>query len=569
MNTKRKCEPCGIMEDWFLRVANLEQEVIDLKMGETGRAGSPTHIIYLDGSKINCAEVITGDIVADGLSIDGVIDLVVSSGNYASGGFFVYPGNYPCVAKIKLPSYWFMTGCGEGTVIAGGFEEMGDVTTSISLMTANPAQGGLTVTVADGSKFAAGDFVKLYGTGADVMPPGTGMSYAGNYEGSIVKSVAGNVLTLEDKICNIYTTATNGAVVKITPVKDVYISNLKVEQSLNGNIFDCYFVDKLVISRVSCYNGNANQGIYIATGRNCVISDSLLYNMHDAINIEICSIDNVITHCKTYGGNGNGIDIALSSHNNVVKDCRIYNHHNQPGIAIEYNCDRNVIDNCLIDDCITNISITDNSNQNVVINSKLLNSLDYGIKITTSHKNTIKDCVISGCVDYGIYVYQSDYFVANNCDVEKSYTGCWIEESDYSQINGGRYYGNVNVATSRGMYFKNSEFGIISNSLVYNNNEHGILLSTNCHRFNIVNNIVHDNGKMGGAATQDGIVLATNCDYNIIKGNVVFNSPRAEINIYSADCNANMIYDNYVYGTNTFNINDSGTATVKNRNVEI
>ena len=115
------------------------------------------------------------------------------------------------------------------------------------------------------------------------------------------------------------------------------------------------------------------------------------------------------------------------------------------------------------------------------------------------------------------------------------------DSSHYTLLLGNLAYGNVNP----GIWLENAQHCVIKGNLVYDNQV--------------------------AAHGEGGITLYGNVDYCILEGNKCFDTqdPKTQkygIDIYNANCDANIILGNDVRGNLTAGIHNAGTGTIIRNN---
>jgi hypothetical protein len=169
-----------------------------------------------------------------GAAGDGVADDTAelqATFNAAAGGGMVIipPGTYKISSTVTIPAGVKIKGAGRDLVTIDGtgvanqtpfFRAAGALTVTTSNLTANVSPEALTATVASGTGFAAGDYVRIESTAS------TGTD--GILAGEILRiySIASNVLTFDSYVMGTYTTAATGKVTKLTMIDGVEISDI-------------------------------------------------------------------------------------------------------------------------------------------------------------------------------------------------------------------------------------------------------------------------------------------------------------------------------------------------------
>lgn len=142
----------------------------------------------------------------------------------------------------------------------------GAVTATSSLAAADVDSGAVSVTVADGSVFASGDWCLL----RDNTWAYTGVA-GRNQEIVQVASVAGNVVSLNGSTLGPYTVSDTAELVKITPIENAVVSNLAIVIPTGTNTGGGIAADLnvgLVIEGCNITGPNDNAGIYVSRSYN-------------------------------------------------------------------------------------------------------------------------------------------------------------------------------------------------------------------------------------------------------------------------------------------------------------
>ncbi|MFH8086286.1 MAG: NosD domain-containing protein [Candidatus Aenigmatarchaeota archaeon] len=187
-----------------------------------------------------------------------------------------------------------------------------------------------------------------------------------------------------------------------------------------------------------------------------------------------------------------GYSIYLNeSNNNMFLNNKLENNVNY-GIFL-YNSSNNTFNDNLING--NNYGLyCDFSNYNF-INFTTISNNTYGIYLTNSINNTITSTTISSAENYGVYLLFSYGNNFTNSSVDYSIYGIYIEQANYNLIE------NNNIKYNKyGLYVKNSLENLILNNIIQENQNFDIFgevdLEENCNNI-IMNNIGSGNRPIG------------------------------------------------------------------------
>lgn len=168
---------------------------------------------------------------------------------------------------------------------------------------------------------------------------------------------------------------------------------------------------------------NKASGLY-ATGIKITASETTIDNCNifdTPVGIAIWSSKNTISDCDFWGCEDEGIvflgSYGLNCKNNLVTRCEFYN--NCDGIEFQYSSN-NTISNCeFYNNTHAGIDIISSSNNdNVISNCIIFNNEVFGIYISKSSGNIIKNCIFSNNI---IMITSSQDNTIDNCELDHIY----------------------------------------------------------------------------------------------------------------------------------------------------
>ncbi|MFX1498014.1 MAG: nitrous oxide reductase family maturation protein NosD [Promethearchaeota archaeon] len=256
------------------------------------------------------------------------------------------------------------------------------------------------------------------------------------------------------------------------------------------------------------------------------------------------------------GTSPTGSGILISNSKNIyfiIRNCTVYNAatgYYNGGIKLENTDDGIIINN----DCSNNhhcgIMLRNNCYNNTIVANIANNNDFYGIGLSgNSNENNIRGNTVMNNGQYGMFIYfgSSNNNVSGNT-VTNQFVGIYIWSDSVNNIISN----NTVNSNGYGMFFQGtSNNNIATNNTVNYNSGTGIHLWENC-----MNNIIFKNTINYNSI---GIDLDYGCDNNIITANLIKNNQDFGIDIISADCENNLIYQNSLIGTIGRHASDSGT----------
>ncbi|MCK4500194.1 right-handed parallel beta-helix repeat-containing protein, partial [Candidatus Babeliales bacterium] len=267
---------------------------------KTGRA--VTFVVAASDSEHKDEADYVCDGVDDQVEIQAAIDALPAGG----GHIFFLDGNY-YIDTINLVSDLTLEGQGPSTVFhpkeisTTMFKALG-TQTEITTLSVSTIKGATTLNVTNASSLAANDWILINSDRT------TFYRNAIIGETHQISSIAGNVVTLIDKMFDYYNTADNAKVHKIDFFHDIHVKNLKV---------------------VGLGKDTGNIGLFIIRGKgvhikDCIVKEcgSVCVYLRDSI---LCSVRNCSIGDATASMSGYGVDIGNCSQFNVVEGCEFSN----------------------------------------------------------------------------------------------------------------------------------------------------------------------------------------------------------------------------------------------------
>jgi parallel beta-helix repeat protein len=173
-----------------------------------------------------------------------------------------------------------------------------------------------------------------------------------------------------------------------------------------------------------------------------------------------------------------------SSDNNIVTDNVLWNNYN--GIEIEFSSSGNdIVGNTILTSHMHGIMLLDTHNNTIANNFVSRNN--HGIRLSFSTDNILANNTAIDNVQDGIFLRDSYSNVVIDNDLSSNHCGIWIFTSDNNTVSNNNAWNNDN-----GIWSIVSDSTIIAYNAFTSNNQYGILLeaSTNntIHHNNFINN---------------------------------------------------------------------------------
>ncbi len=263
-------------------------------------------------------------------------------------------------------------------------------------------------------------------------------------------------------------------------------------------------------------------------------------------------IENVTIDAST-SPTGSGILISNSkNYYFIIRNCTVYNAasgYYNGGIKLENTDDGILMNNDCSDNGHCGIMLRNNCYNNTILEN-IANINDfYGIGVSgNSNENNIIGNTVMDNSQYGIFVYMgsNNNNISSNT-VDNYFVGIYIWSNSINNIISN----NTIVFNSYGMIIQHSNNNLVTNNTINHNSQKGISFWENSVNNIISGNTINHNGK--------GIDLEDRCDNNIITANLIENNQDYGIDIMSANCENNLIYQNSFTGTIGKHASDSGT----------
>jgi hypothetical protein len=282
----------------------------------------------------------------------------------ATGGkIFVKAGLYPIKSKIQITvsnvqiqgegmGITVFTGDGTMTGNSPGLEVYNPAVGTARPLVADTARGEVTLSVSptDASSFNQGDYVLLY---SDKQIDTEDIAkHAGEVKLITNVDSATGLITVDDQIFDTYTVADSAAVIRITMLLNITLSDFSITteattSTLKAGFTHFRFIENLQIQRIEVHDA-FNTGIHVQSVRNSRISDcyihhikNVLPNEHYGIVVGSASQNVSISGCRfshtrhavTTGGssgtNQNGVprNIVVANCTSMLTDTAHFDTH--------------------------------------------------------------------------------------------------------------------------------------------------------------------------------------------------------------------------------------------------
>lgn len=550
------------------------------------------YIIYQDGNTIFAKNGITGNIDYSGTDISAIlnsVNSVISDG----GTICMWNAIYTPSSQVIFTKSVKLIGEGKDAVIFNWniksqflftFSGSDLITPNI---TGNVAAGSNTISVSSVGTAQPGDLVLIKDN--TVFNP-TDFPNITNGELHEIASISGNTITLTDTTIESFTVSASGFVRLIRPIT-VEISNIKIVGGNSNDIYDginLYYTKNSIVNN-NTIKDNGEIGIQISnsyntTIKNNVISDNILDGMGYGIEVLDASsyttiINNYFSncrHCISQGG-GSGASGGIPRETTIISN-----------VFSDSIGTQDVIDSHAVSESIYIYNNTINSPSGYY-------AIGSGAKTTKIIGNTIiggQGTRISGHIPSPIM-----YEVSDNAFIDSKFCFMYIGTLNLpnnikitnniirgTNINGivnlynatlftiyGNQFDAISTSTSgnHAIYLNTCSNGIISNNIIHNAYDSGILVETLKNTIISANSIINDIGT-NSSSTEYGIRIDTGSTYNTISGNIIKKTAYglSELNL----SNNNTIIDNdlsqvgtagyviYTVGASTVTRNNTGTS---------
>ncbi|MHA1109782.1 MAG: NosD domain-containing protein [Promethearchaeota archaeon] len=270
-------------------------------------------------------------------------------------------------------------------------------------------------------------------------------------------------------------------------------------------------------------------------------------------------------------GSGSGIvllgDITGTDHcdNNSLYE-NVVDNNAARGIFVELYCEENRIYDNEVHNNLVGISMFDHcSNNNITDNSVTDNSRGIELAYASNSNNVEFNEIESN--QWGIYIYEEcdSNTLYNNTITDSVSSGIYINGDYLKRCTGNvinkNYIRNNNYD---GILCEYTEYSVISDNIIIDNNHMGIEFDTRCEWNNIIGNTINSNGD---GIIEAGIMLWNYCNDNNITLNSIEDNWEYGIHIGSMSDN-NLINNNTIknhdWGIRFYSGCDGNTITYNN-----
>lgn len=474
-------------------------------------------------SKAEHGDFVCSDYTSDDQCIQAALDYISGIGG---GTLYIQKGNYNCAAQIPYTgSNLVVYGDGDNTILdftncttQSCIYVHGAISATNSLLTVAADAGDITITVADGTKFDAGDWIRIRSEAIFQYSNEWNQKFA---EIQKIKSINGNVLTLDERVLGSYALVDTATADLVTMLENISFHDFKIVCSAaNSNYgIDIRQTYNAKVSNVS-FEDVRNRAVHyqdVVSGQyknNLVLRsnlDPLGYGLA-VLNAsrDIIGYGNRFYDCRhgiaCGGGNSYGIQYNQVYTNNTQSHCSQHDgmfgpHPTADGIIIANNscigCGLGYV-NCI--NAIVSGNVVKNTesgyvsfylsdcSENVIVVGNIFEG-PAGIKSDSRYSNIsiignqIK-CTASGVAGIVIGKSISNLFIHNN-----------FISSSGSPI----YISNLNVASD------SSDITITGNELIWTEAPAGIDILGRVYNYN---NVHIDGNKLRSSASGVGIRIS-------------------------------------------------------------
>ncbi|MBP1910718.1 NosD domain-containing protein [Methanolobus bombayensis] len=259
-----------------------------------------------------------------------------------------------------------------------------------------------------------------------------------------------------------------------------------------------------------------------------------------AINI---SADNVTITGLKVSGSSDVFSQPAGIYLNSVSGCNISNNYltgNSYGVYLSSSTNNTVRDNIASSNSDRGIFLESGSSYNNIINNTANSNL-RGISLKNSNENNnISYNTVTGNQHYGIHLHWSDSnTLTNNTASDNDYYGIYLYYSDSNTLSNNTASDNDNY----GLYLEDSDRNNLTNNTAINNIDHGIYLDSSLDN-TLTNNTASNNDDYG-------IYLYSNSDSNTLTNNTA--SDNVDYGIYLSYSTNNTLTGN-VMSQNAYNL---------------
>ena len=555
---------------------------------------------------------------SDSACIQATLDYISSIGG---GHLHITTGHYICDATLKYSgNNLYITGDANNTILdfsnlatSGLAETVYDYPTAIhvygnlsatnSLLTANASVYDRTITVADGTKFAPGDWIRLRSEAEFNRHPGT-YNFKNNGEIQQIESISGNELTIKERVLMNYLLTDTATVDLLTVCENITLDSFKIisaSTSENNGII-CDYCNDVQIRHLTIRDFVARSTGIANTVRACInhcdIAGSTKGGLGYGISIINCSrnivgSNNQFAACRhavacggtyTYGVQFNQIYTDNTMSYDVYNVGMFGQHNTYIGMIIANNtCTGCPLGYCAGIDTVVDSNIVTDSEDNCFELSEYSKNSTISNNHFKAHSNGA-----------GVYVrYNNDDVSILNNHITSNGNGILIYggvkglKIDNNNINSDIYSGIEVVTTdgtydAEGIHVTNNEITTNSNGIrLYVTNEFDI------RNIDLVNNNVTQSNNtypaiavVGGAVTgfSEDIKISGNQTHGGIQGiklasaknllvsdNLINDATTGIIiNSYDVGCSDYFVQNNKLHGCTTDVTDNVGTGIVRN-----
>ncbi|MFX0027548.1 MAG: nitrous oxide reductase family maturation protein NosD, partial [Candidatus Hermodarchaeota archaeon] len=293
--------------------------------------------------------------------------------------------------------------------------------------------------------------------------------------------------------------------------------------------------DPFVIENVTINANNTGSALLIRNSDVYFrIENCTLYNSGPLWGDAGISLDNAkkgyLVRNKCSFNNENGIYVSYSSHNTTIES-NIMNNNTAYGLHIFFSNESSIISNHVnyngrglrIYDCINHL----------VLNNNFTFNIEYGIHMDNYINFTIvkqNNCSNNGLE--GINVGRGYNNTITQNTVDKNYYGIYLSDSLNQTIKNNNISGN----TEYGILSHGSNYNTFSNNKVRNNTLNGLDFRDTCNHNSIYDNEIYNNQGYG-------FFIYPTCNYNLIYANYFYDN-----NVNAFDSGGNNEWDNGILG---------------------
>jgi len=574
-----------------------------------------------------CSDAVYGG--SDAACIQAALDYILSIGG---GILYIIAGHYNCNTTLTYRgNNLYIFGDADNTILdfstlaaSGLADTIWDYPTSIhiygndknfvptvySALTVNASIYDTTVTVADGTKFAVGDWIRIRSEAEFNRHPGT-YNYHNNGEIQQIKSISGNVITIKERILMNYLLTDTATVDLLIIRENIRFDSLRLISSPTDNIrgIVCEYCSNLkfinltirdfVVSSIGISNTvNANVSQCDIAGST---KEGLGYGfMVGDASRNITGTNNHFAACRhavacggsySYGIQFNQIYTDNSMSYDIYNVGMFGQHNSYDGMIIANNictgCSlgyisgmNNIVDsNTVIDGSDNVLELQQLTKNTTVSNNHFKNHSPGGAGVAVQFGNE-NVSIIGNHIDtiaHGIYAFGGvkNLTIDNNTINSNTYSGIEVtttddtDESLPSADTEGVHIRNNKITTNSNgirLYVVNASdirnIDITDNNVVQSNNTYPAI-AVGGSAFTGFNEDIKISGNQTHGGTK-GITLAS--AKNILVSDNLINDATTGIiiNSYDVGCSDYFVQNNKLHGCTTDVTDNVGTGIVRN-----